>query len=808
MPPVEELTGWFPGPNFLVPRERHARIQRMADRQSKSPPGTQSGHYRLPVEQWGDHPFRRLVETVRDYAIFLLDTEGNVVSWNAGAERLKGYTAAEIIGRNFSTFYPQEAIDRRWPQYELETAARVGHFEDEGWRVRKDGSQFWANVIITALRGDDQRLIGFAKVTRDLSERRQNEERLRESEERFRLLVENVQDYAIFMLDPQGRVMSWNQGARRIKGYEASEIIGKTFSIFYPPEAIARDWPAHELREAARTGHFEDEGWRVRKDGSRFWANVVITALRGPDGELRGFSKITRDLSERRAQEEKLRRSEERFRLLLEGIEDYAIFMLDPVGRVTSWNTGAQRMMSYTEAEILGQSFERFYPAEDTAAGRPAEDLRNAMLNRRSEDLGWRLRKDGERFWAETVLTALHDDEGRLRGFAQVTRDMTERKRMESLEQQGRRLTEFLAMLAHELRNPLAPIRNAVTIMGAHASLPPQAAWARDVIERQTGQLARLVDDLLDVSRITRGKLRMKGEAMDLNVAVHRAIEGSRPLIDGRRQSLEVRLAEGPLPVHGDMTRITQVIVNLLNNAAKYTPEGGRVEVASACEGDECLVRVRDNGMGIPPYLLDRIFDLFAQGERTLDRSEGGLGIGLTLARRIVVLHGGSIVARSEGAGRGAEFEVRLPRLEVELDATPQSAGEGGSHGARRRSILVVDDNEDAASSLAMLLRMTGHEVAIAHDGESALKRMQSSPPPEIVLLDIGLPGMSGYEVAARLREDPARSAMRLYALTGYGQEEDRRRSAEAGFDGHLVKPVVPGELFALIDSSAATATR
>jgi PAS domain S-box-containing protein len=259
----------------------------MAD-QSKPQPGAQSGHYRLPVKQWGDQPFRRLVETVRDYAIFLLDTEGNIVSWNAGAERLKGYSAAEIIGRNFSVFYPQPAIEKRWPQYELETAARLGRFEDEGWRLRKDGTRFWANVIITALHDDEGRLIGFAKVTRDLSERRQNEERLRESEERFRLLVEGVQDYAIFMLDPEGRVVSWNQGARRIKGYEAAEIIGKSFSLFYPPEAIAKGWPAHELREAASTGHFEDEGWRLRKDGTRFWANVVITALRDSSGELRG----------------------------------------------------------------------------------------------------------------------------------------------------------------------------------------------------------------------------------------------------------------------------------------------------------------------------------------------------------------------------------------------------------------------------------------------------------------------------------------------------------------------------------------
>jgi PAS domain S-box-containing protein len=777
----------------------------MADSESKAgtvrPPG--AGDYDLPREVWGEEPFRRLVESVRDYAIFLLDTSGHILTWNAGAERLKGYTRQEAIGRHFSMFYPREANERGWPQYELETAAQLGRFEDEGWRLRKDGSRFWANVVITAMRDDEGRLSGFAKVTRDLSERRRNEERLRESEERFRVLVEGVQDYAIFMLDTEGRVVSWNQGARRIKGYEAAEVIGKHFSIFYPQEAIARQWPTTELREAERTGHFEDEGWRLRKDGSRFWANVVITALRDRDGHLRGFSKITRDLTERREQEERLRQSEERFRLLLEGIEDYAIVMLDPVGRVTSWNSGAGRMMMYTEAQIVGQSFERFYPPEDVAAGRPAEELRQAKLNRRAEDLGWRMRKDGERFWAETIITALHDAEGRLRGFAEIMRDMTDRKRMESLEQQGRRLTEFLAMLAHELRNPLAPIRNAITIMGAHRDLPPDVAWSRAVIERQTTQLARLVDDLLDVSRITRGKLRMRGEPMDLNEAVNRAIEASRPLIDARREALELRLAERPLPVHGDMTRLTQVMVNLLNNAAKYTPEGGRIEVATRQAGDDCVVCVTDNGVGIPPYLLERVFDLFAQGERTLDRSEGGLGIGLTLARRIVTLHGGSIAARSEGTGRGAQFEVRLPRLEAELGPHGDESSGEAPHAGEKRSILVVDDNEDAASSLAMLLRMTGHDVTIAHDGESALQRIAEDRP-DIVLLDIGLPGMSGYDVAARIAVMPRPAGMRLYALTGYGQEEDRRRSADAGFDGHLVKPVIPTELFALIDSTPA----
>ena len=753
---------------------------------------------------WRDEPYRRLVETIRDYAVFLLDPEGRVASWNAGAERIKGYKPQEIIGRHFSTFYPQAAIDKRWPQHELETAARLGHFEDEGWRVRKDGAMFWANVVITAIRNEEGQLLGFSKITRDLTERRMNEERLRVSEERFRMLVDGVRDYAIFLLDPSGHVATWNTGAQRIKGYSADEIIGKHFSVFYPAEARQRNWPQTELQEASRLGHFEDEGWRLRKDGSRFWANVVITPLRDRDGVLRGFSKITRDLTERREQEERVRHSEERFRLLLEGIEDYAVYMLDPEGRVTSWNSGAQRITGYSADEIVGQSFERFYSPEDVAAGRPSAELRTATLNRRAQDAGWRVRKDGTRFWADVVVTALHDEEGRLRGFAKVVRDLSEKKRIENLEEEGRHLTEFIAMLAHELRNPLAPIRNAVGIMSLATNLEPKVAWSRDVIERQTAHLTRLVDDLLDVSRITRGKLSMHTKPIDVNAAVQRAVEAARPLIDERKHHLEVDLAPQALTVNGDMTRLVQVIVNVLNNAAKYTPQGGHIALGVRAEGQDAVIRVKDNGLGIPPEMIEHVFDLFAQGERTLARTEGGLGIGLTLARRIVALHGGSIQARSDGPGKGAEFTVRLPQLPSYAAGLSTHRDRGTGAPLQKRSVFVVDDNADAAESMAMLLRTVGHDVRIEHDGLEALKRLTAELP-DVVLLDIGLPGIDGYEVARRLREQPGGATVRIYAMTGYGQEEDRRRSLEAGFDGHLVKPVIPSDLFALVDSAPAT---
>jgi PAS domain S-box-containing protein len=284
-------------------------------------------------------------------------------------------------------------------------------------------------------------------------------------DQRLQLLIESVTDYGIFMLDPEGHIMSWNSGAQKLKGWRREEILGQHFSIFYPPEAIASGWPDEELRLAKARGRFEDEGWRLRKDGTRFWANVVITALFGPMGELTGFAKVTRDLTERRRHEEELRISEERVRLLVDSVRDYAIFMLDPQGVVQSWNSGAKAIKGYDADEIVGRHFRVFFPPEQQAAGKPEQVLEAARRQGRVENEGWRVRKDGTLFWANVVVTAVYGPDGDLRGFAKVTRDMSERRRLEELEHSSRRMNEFLAMLAHELRNPLAPIRNAVTNM-------------------------------------------------------------------------------------------------------------------------------------------------------------------------------------------------------------------------------------------------------------------------------------------------------------------------------------------------------
>jgi CheY-like chemotaxis protein/two-component sensor histidine kinase len=398
------------------------------------------------------------------------------------------------------------------------------------------------------------------------------------------------------------------------------------------------------------------------------------------------------------------------------------------------------------------------------------------------------------------VITGLYNADCALRGYAKVTQDLTQRRRMEVLEETTRRVNEFLAMLAHELRNPLAPIRNAVSLMQSRPIEDPTVQWSRDVIERQTSHLERLVDDLLDVSRITSGRLALQRERLDLAVVFERAVEASRPLVDERHHTLEVRVPEKAVWVEGDLIRLSQVVLNLLNNAAKYTSEHGRIWLSADLEQGLAVIRVRDSGMGIHPELRTKIFDLFMQGARTLDRADGGLGIGLTLVERLVALHGGSIEANSDGLGKGSEFVVRLPAVAAPRPNAPEGApGEAPPTRVRRR-VLVVDDNRDSTESMQMLLKAWGHDARSARDGVEALD-MAADFQPEVVLLDIGLPGMDGYEVARRMHALPGLRNTVLIAMTGYGQEEDRMRSREAGFARHLVKPADPGSLRTLLEA-------
>jgi PAS domain S-box-containing protein len=499
---------------------------------------------------------------------------------------------------------------------------------------------------------------------------------------------------------------------------------------------------------------------------------------------------------------------EEQYRLLMQSVSDHAIFFLDAEGNVAAWNAGACRMFGYTAEEALGLPFAVFFNEEDRQKREHEKELSRAAAEGRASDDRWHVRKDGTNLWVNGVTTALWDEDGKLHGFAKVTRDRTEHRRLEGearqraaeLAEAGRRKDEFLAMLAHELRNPLAPIRDAAQVLRLRGPQDPDLERCRDVIDRQVGHLTRLVDDLLDVSRISQGKVVLQKGAVELATAVAHAVEACRPLIESRRQELTVTLSLSPLWLEADRTRLVQVVTNLLNNAAKYTPEGGHVWLTAEREGCEVVVRVRDDGVGISPDLLPSVFDLFTQGKPSLREAQGGLGVGLTLVKSLVELHGGRVEARSEGLGKGSEFVVRLPALneQPQAPATGETSQEKEGPSPARR-VLVVDDNVDAAESLATLLRLKGHEVRTAHRASEVLEAAATFHP-EVVLLDIGLPGeVSGHDLAPRLRQMTGLEEALLVALTGFGQEEDRRQSQQAGFDVHLTKPADLATLHALL---------
>jgi PAS domain S-box-containing protein len=615
-------------------------------------------------------------------------------------------------------------------------------------------------------------------------------------------LVQAIEDYAIFLLDATGRIVSWNVGAQKLQGYTEADIVGQHFSRFYTEEALARDWPAYELKQASLTGRFEDEGWRVRKDGTTFWSNVVITAIRNEAGILTGFAKITRDLTAQREYVEALRQSEERFRLLVDCVKDYAIFMLDPQGFVISWNAGAARIKGYTRDEIVGQHFSKFYLPEEAAAGKPARELAIARQIGHVEDEGWRVRKDGTTFWANVNITAVHDESNRLRGFAKVTRDLTERRQREEAERSSERLREFLATLAHELRNPLAPVRNAVGVMRLEGGLSPALARARDLIDRQVTHITRLVDDLLDVGRIMSDKVELRFSRVDLGELVARAIEAARPFTDAREQRVAAHVPADPVTIRGDTVRLVQVLQNLLHNASKFSPMGSGIEVSGRIDYNMAVIEVRDSGCGIPARSLDRIFELFAQEKASQSSGEGGLGIGLTLCKSLVEMHGGSIFASSDGPGFGSAFTLSLP-LAAGPSEAPVDEIQAASQEVAPLRILLVDDNADSADSLAMLLELKGHEVRIAYEGAQAI---QIAPhfAPHLCVIDIAMPKMDGYATLAPLREMPELADTMYAAMTGFGHASDRERTREAGFDAHLVKPVelsLFDELLAQVDA-------
>ncbi len=495
-----------------------------------------------------------------------------------------------------------------------------------------------------------------------------------------------------------------------------------------------------------------------------------------------------------------VRESEQRFARFMRHLPGLA-WIKDLQGRYVYANEATEKAFCSPGESLYGKTDEELFPADTAAQFR--ENDRHALASPAgllTEDAVEH--KDGLLHHSLVSKFPILGCGGQPSFVGGMAIDISERKQMEQvLTEANRRKDEFLAMLAHELRNPLAPIRNAAQVLKLVGPLEPKQEWAREVIERQTQHLMRIVDDLLDVSRITRGRIVLRREPLELSAVINRAIETSRPLVEARRQQLSVSLPPQPVRLEGDLARLVQVVANLLNNAAKYTDEGGQIRLEAVREGDEAVIRVHDNGMGLPAELLPHVFDLFTQADGSLDRSQGGLGIGLTLVRHLVEMHDGKVEAKSDGPGRGSEFVVRLPALSANrTTAVDEPPGEHAQPARHTLKILLVEDNLDSAEGMALLLRFDGHEVRMAHDGPSALEAARAFEP-QAVLLDLGLPGMNGYEVAQRLREQPACRQTPLIALTGYGQEEARRRTKEAGFDYHLVKPVEPEALGALLGS-------
>jgi PAS domain S-box-containing protein len=1138
---------------------------------------------RPSLDDVDDERFRLLVESVKDYAIFLLNPTGVVQTWNAGAERIKGYRADEIIGQHFSRFYRPEDL---WKcEHALERARRHGRVEDEGWRVRKDGSLFWAMVVITCLRDAAGEVVGFAKVTRDMSERRTAEEALRQSEERYRVLVESVRDYAIFRLDTRGNIATWNAGAERIKGYRAEEIVGQHFSKFYPSDDVAAGKCEMELELAARDGRFEDEDWRIRKDGSRFWANVVITALRDESGELSGFAKVTRDLTERKqAEEERLRAgriAHGRLKMVAQLAEQLAAAttveevgravtaegmafagadsctlylldertmalelvaergcnpnLLDSIRRVSADSrnpayeigTGRAEGMWVETAEdyarcipsiaslnvegprakafwcvpvgaegrvigMLGVGFHeprRFSPDErefvatfarqcgqaiarargleaERAAAALAERLRSSLattlrsigdaviatdaagrvtlMNAVAESLtGWSeqdargrplpdvfhivnehtravvqspvekvletggivglanhtvlVARDGREFPIDDSGAPIRGENGKMEGVVLVFRDVTARKVLEAqstyladataalaesldyettvarvarlavprladwcavdlvvdgqrvpkrlavahvdpakvalakelylkypprlddaaglpnvlrtgraelyadvphellvagttdeehlriarelqlrsamivpliahsrvlgaisfvFAESGRRYAsadlafaeelarrcaiaienarlfvseqdarkaadvanrakdEFLAIVSHELRTPLNAIMGWAKMLVAQNFDERRRQRAVETIERNAVAMAQLIEDLLDMSRVISGKMRIEVQSVDLTSVVDAALESIQPAANAKEIRLVPVLDTTVPQLMGDPTRLQQVVWNLLSNAVKFTPKGGRVDVVLRKVDSSVQLSVSDTGKGIAPTFLPSIFEPFSQEDASTKRTRGGLGLGLAISRQLVELHGGRITADSAGEGQGTTFVVSLPistigptreaptRAARQISASTEYERPRHLRGLR---VLVVDDDEDGRRLVASILEDCGCVVTTAANVSEAMTRMAEQVP-DALLSDIGMPEEDGYDLIRRVRALPRRSGgdVPAAALTAYARPEDRRRMLNAGYSLHLPKPIEPAELVAVV----ATLTR
>jgi PAS domain S-box-containing protein len=731
---------------------------------------------------------------------------------NAVAESLTGWTKHDGAGRSLDAVFRIVNEETRRPvENPAAKALREGvvvGLANHTLLIRKDGGECPIDDSAAPIRDESGAVSGCVLVFRDVTAQRRGE-RERASQLLASTLLASIiesSDDAIISKSLDGVIQSWNAGAERLFGYTAGEAVGRHISLVIPPDRRAEeDDIIASLKAGRRVDHFETE--RVRSDGQRILVSLTISPVKDEAGHVVGASKIVRDVTDRRRAEA----DRQKFVTLVENSTDF-IGMCDLEGIPFFVNRAGLDMVGLDDLEaarsVPVQSF--FFP-EDQA--RIVQEFLPQVLAQGHGEIEVRFRhfKTGAARWMAYKVLTLPDASGRPVAFATVSQDVTERKRLEDdlirlaadLSEADRRKNEFLAMLAHELRNPLAPISNTVRALHLGGGDAETLRSASEMLQRQVGQMSRLVDDLLDMSRITRGKIELRKGRIELAPIIQQAVEAVRVLYRSMDHELTISLPPHPVHLDADPARLAQVVGNLLSNAAKFTDKGGHVWLTVEENGAQVVIRVRDNGIGIAAEHHPRLFEMFAQVDTSLERSRDGLGIGLTLVKTLVELHGGTVDVHSDGPGRGCEFTVRLPVL---IDTAREVAPPAVVHsvGMASRRVLIVDDSEDGAESLAMLLEFGGHTTYQAHDGVAALEAANRLRP-DAVLLDIGLPGLNGYEVCRRIRNEPWGKQMMLVALTGWGQDEDRHRSREAGFDAHMVKPVDFDALLKLLASRPST---
>jgi len=761
---------------------------------------------RLIVEQ--REQLRTTLASIGD-AVITTDIDGRVASLNPVAESLTGWRAADAVGKPLGVVFDivNEATRERVAS-PVERALREGAvvgLANHTLLIRRDGSELPIDDSAAPIRGADGDIRGCVLVFRDITSRKASERALGEAQQR---LSRVVTDMAIptMVYAEDGEVLLINDAWTGISGYSAAELatIPEWTRLAYGergPAMAALIASLFDLEAAVDNGEREI---RTRRGETRIWH--FVTAPIGRDaGGRRMLVTNAIDVTERRRLDQALADKEARLRLAMDAAS-YGDWEWDRATGSMTWSAQTRRLFGVDADEPIGaEVFRRFIHPDDLE--RRERAIERAWVTGVFANEYRIVRGDGEVRWVSSRGRVLRTPDGHERLLG-VVGDITESKRaLEALERADRRKDEFLATLAHELRNPLAPLRNSLAIVQRSRDDADLFERASAVMERQLGHLVRLIDDLLDVSRISLDKLTLRLEPTDLAAVISHAVEACRPAAERAGHAVEVRVPEIAVRLNADRARLSQVFSNLIGNACKFTPDGGRVVVEARVRDGHAIVAVRDDGIGIAAADLERVFEMFSQVDESFERAHGGLGIGLTLVRRLVEMHGGSVVAKSGGLGRGSEFVVTLP-LAPAL-AAPHDAGPAGGEAApaQRRRMLVVDDNGDSAESLALLLALAGHETHVAHDGPEALTRADALRP-DAVLLDLGLPGLSGYEVCRRLRVEPWAREIPIIAITGWGQDDDRRRSKDAGFDAHLVKPVVFEELTALLDErGGATST-